>query len=171
MHIKKVFSKILVGIFTFIFCLIAVCGIAGCQAFNEGFGQNDINKATSTVYLSEISKIGKDYSNALSDFQNCVKDKDVDAMQNKLNDAQKIIDDFNKLEAPENCANIKQLYSDAFLQLQQALSDYVLVYQDLKDKKHDVTTLQQRITTVKQSYDSGIELLKKADVEASKIEQ
>lgn len=169
MQNKKIIKKILAFTFALTVGCVALAGLSACQGF--GLSQNDINKASSTAYLTEINKITKEFGNTLSDFQNCIKEKDVNGMKDKVDFCQTIIDDFNKVEAPENCKAAQKSYSDAFLQLQQALKDYTQIYKDFSEGTQPSNVLQQRIVKVQESYNQGMELLKKADEEASKIEQ
>lgn len=164
---SKISKRITLAIFAGI-VLVLTIGLCACKGFGS-LNPADIEKAKTTAYFGEVNTIAKEFNNVLSDFQSDVKDKNVDAMQNKLKESQSLIDQFNKIEVPENCTEIQKNYSDAFLQLQQALSDYVNIYTDFVNGQIDNSVLNERVANVQKSYNQGIELLNKADKMAAEF--
>lgn len=154
-------KKISVALAIITISIATIC-LCSCNAFSS-LNPADIEKTQTTAYFAEVNTIVKQFSSKLSDFQTDVKEKNVDAMQNKLKDTQSLIDQFSKLDTPPNCEDVQKNYTDAFVQLQQALSDYVQIFSDLNSGQIDNSVLNERIANVQKSYTQGIELLHQAD--------
>ena len=157
----KISKRITLTFFIVVISMLAI-GLCACNGFGS-LNPADIEKAKTTAYFGEVNTVAKEFNSVLTDFQTDVKDKNIEAMQNKLNESQSLIDQFNKIEVPENCSEIQKNYLDAFIQLQQALSDYVNIYSDFVNGQIDNSVLNERVANVQKSYNQGIELLNKAD--------
>lgn len=168
-NIKNKLVLVLLILATSVLGFGAVIMLSGCNNFNPLAANGNAQKAENSAYFAQVNSISSDFKNILSDFSTCVKDKNVDEMKNKVENAQKAIDDFNKIDTPKSCKEIQKAYSDGYLQLQQALSDYVTVYSDYINGQMDANVLNERVASVQKSYNEGLELLKKADKLASDI--
>lgn len=143
--------------------VFAVIAFALCGCNGVGLTSADKDKAQNQAYMTELNTISHDFGNIINDFQADVKNKNVDSMKNKLEASNKLIDEFNKLEVPEACQSVHKTYGDAFLLLQQSLSNYVQIYSDSINNNFDSNVLNQRVADAQNSYNQGINLLNQAD--------
>lgn len=151
-----------------LFCACAVVFVcAGCSAFSGGNNSSDVEKAARTTYFAQVNNLSKEFNNVLGDFQSNVKNKDVQGMQDKYKESQNLLEEFSKIQVPADCQDVQKAYTDGYLQMQKALSDYIQIYSDFVNAQISNDVLNQRVEGVQKSYDEGLELLKNADKMAS----
>ena len=159
-HITKIFVSLA--------CVLTCCFfLVGCNGQNAIPTANDMEKAATSAYFAEVNSVVGEFNGALADFPADVKDKNVTDMKDKLEASQKILDKFNAIEAPQNCTDIHKNYGDGLLQMQQALSDYVAVYSSFVNGELGNDVLNQRVASIQNSYNNGLDLLNKADKQAA----
>ena len=158
--VKANAKKIIVAI-----CCAALCvfALAGCGQVNNMTNPANAEKAATLTYFAEVNAVVGEFKTTLGDFSADVKDKNVNNMKDKIDASQKLIDQFNKLDVPKNCEDVHKLYLDGLVQMQQALSNYVQIYDDFQSGSIDNNVLNQRVADVQSSYNSGLNLLTQAD--------
>ena len=162
--LKANVKKLIIAMCCATFCVVA---LAGCGQINKMTDPANAEKAATSVYFAEVNSAVNEFKSTLGDFSADVKEKNVDNMKKKIDESQKLIDQFNKLEVPKNCEDVQKLYLDGFVQMQQALSNYVQIYSDFQSGQIDNNVLNQRVADVQSSYNSGLNLLTQADKLAS----
>lgn len=165
---QRSFKKIVTALSVFtLSCFLVIAAMCICSCDKIGMNVSDVEKAATNAYFSEVTSLSRDLTSSLADFQADVKEKNIDAMKDKLEKTQSIIDDFNKLDVPQNCEDVQKDYLDGFIQLQNALSNYVQIYSDFINGTIDNSVLQERVAEVQKSYNEGLALLRQADKLAS----
>lgn len=160
--ISKISLKFIVVISVIFMACICTFVLSSCDSLDLSKSASDMQKASTTSYLAQINSISQDFKNIISDFETDVKNKDIDSMKNKLSEADKLIEDFKSIDAPEPCKDVASAYSDGFMKLQQALSKYVQIYSDINSGSATSDTSQQ-ITEIQNLYNQALEQLRQAD--------
>lgn len=145
--------------------------LTACNQAQFSFDPTTIEKAEVSSYLDTLNATVNGFKASLSDFDVNVKDKNIDELKTKLDESQKVIDNLSKTDVPDKCKEINQSYLDGFVQMQQALSNYVQVYSDFVGGSLGKDVLNQRIADVQNSYNSGLTLINKADKLVAEIQQ
>ena len=161
---KTSIKNILIAAIIALLCAFALCSCKGVSALNS---PENAAKAQSAVYFASVNQIVNDLKAELGDFSTLVKNKDTNAMKEKLDSAQKLIDELKSVDVPQNCEDVQQAYLDGFIQMQQALSNYINIYTDFINGSIDNSVLNTRVADVQKSYNQGLELLSKADLLAA----
>ena len=92
-------------------------------------------------------------------------------MRTQADDAFKVLDNLESLEAPEVLQDVKQGYVDGSKQLKDALNAYIALYTDLAANPSAVSTdaYKERLASIQDTYDQAVEKLKSTDEAATQL--
>lgn len=128
-------------------------------------------QANNRQFMAQVNQTMVDLQDRLDGFNNAVSAGDLVGMRTQAENAFRVIDSLEKLEAPEALADVKQGYVDGCAAMKDALGDYVTLYGDIASatdaNPFDWGTYEGRIAEVKQSYDAGLAKLQEADEAAA----
>lgn len=145
--------------------------LAGCSASSAPSEQEQAQQAN-RQYMSQVNQYMMDIQTNLDDFSSAVEAGDLVAMRSALTDASRSIDGIEGLEAPEALADLQTGYRDGCVQLEAALNDYVSLFTEIENAGGTVDsgTYQERIASIQQEYDDGVQKLSDADAKAAEME-
>lgn len=153
---------------TIAFALALACGIvAGCS-LSGSTSANEQQQANRT-YMSQVNEIMEQLDEGLESFVDAVSRGDVVNMRTQADDAFKVLDKLNELEAPEALADIQDQYKKGADTLRKALDAYIALYTDLGSDSFDWSTYDSRIAEIQAQYDEGASTLKAADEAAASM--
>lgn len=159
--------------------LAVVCGaalmlgmLAGCMSPNTG--ATDQQQANRT-YMTKVNLAMEDLNSRLTSFDEAVARGDAVTMRTQADNAFKAIDDLAAIETPDAMKDLQKNYVDGCNTLKDALNDYVALYTEIssaaEDRPFDFGTYDDRIKSVQEKYNKGIDQLKAADEEALKLNE
>ena len=157
---KTSIRNILITAIAALLCAFTLCS---CGPISNMTNADNAQKTQTAIYYSTLYQITNDLKAELGDFNTLVKNKDTNAMKEKLNNSQKLIDQLKDIDVPQGCEEVQQNYLDAFVQMQEALSNYINVYTDFINGSIDNSVLNTRVADIQKSYTQGLDLLVKAD--------
>ena len=148
-------------------CVIALaCGLlAGCAntATTKATEEQQANRA----YMSQVNEIMEQLDKSLDSFVDAVSRGDVVNMRTQADNAFKILDKLDALEAPESLSDVQKNYEEGSAKLREALDDYIKLYSDMNDSSFDKSTYNERIADIQKLYDEGVELMQQGDEAAA----
>ena len=155
--IKRIIA--LVGACTLVLMLVA------CTATNDS--ANEAQKAN-RAYMSQVNETMNNLSTALQSFVDAVSRDDLVNMRAQADNAYKLLDKLEAIEAPDELADIKTQYLEGTSHLKEALNRYIELYTDAKtSSSFDWSTYDARLGEIQALYDEGIEALAKGDAAAA----
>lgn len=151
-----------------IVCIMAL-GCAMLVACAGGNNQANSEQRANRNYMSQVNQTMEKLNEQLEAFVDAVSRDDIVNMRTQADNAYKVLDELNAIEAPESLADIKEGYVKGTTELRGALDDYISLYTEMKNAGNsmDVATFEQQLTAVQERYDKGVKLLQEADEAAA----
>ena len=148
-------------------CAMALaCGlIAGC-ANTAGTKATEEQQANRN-YMSQVNEIMEQLDSGLDSFVDAVSRGDIVNMRTQADEAFKVLDKLDALEAPDGLADVQDKYKDGSAKLRDALDAYITLYTDMNGSSFDMTTYDKRIADVQKLYDEGVALMQEGDEAAA----
>lgn len=149
--------------------LVAMALSACMPQTNEAAEAQEANRQ----YMAQVNQSMADLGEKLEGFNDAVVRGDVVTMRTQADNALKVLDEVEQIEAPEALADIKAGYSEAFASLRAALNGYVDLYTDIASATSgqpiDSGTYQTRLSEIQKLYDEGIAKLEETDAKALEL--
>lgn len=150
--------------------VLMVGTLAGCAGIEQN-SEEAKAQAENRQFMSDVNAIMEELSQRLGSFNDAVSRGDVITMSTQADDAFKVLDDLESLEAPEVLQDVKQGYVDGSKQLKDALNAYIALYTDLAANPSAVSTeaYKERLASIQDTYDQAVEKLKSTDEAATQL--
>lgn len=150
--------------------VLMVGTLAGCAGIEQN-SEEAKAQAENRQFMSDVNAIMEELSQRLGSFNDAVSRGDVITMRTQADDAFKVLDDLESLEAPEVLQDVKQGYVDGSKQLRDALNAYIALYTDLAANPSAVSTeaYKERLASIQDTYDQAVEKLKSTDEAATQL--
>lgn len=150
--------------------VLMVGTLAGCAGIEQN-SEEAKAQAENRQFMSDVNAIMEELSQRLGSFNDAVSRGDVITMRTQADDAFKVLDDLESLEAPEVLQDVKQGYVDGSKQLKDALNAYIALYTDLAANPSAVSTeaYKERLASIQDTYDQAVEKLKSTDEAATQL--
>lgn len=151
-------------------CALALVGavLAGCSA---GTSPEAEQQAQNRQFMAQINQTMVDLNEKLDAFNEAVASGSVVNMRTQADNAFRVLDSLENLEAPEGLEDIKQDYIDGATELESALNAYIDLYTEIdsatEEAPFDWSTYDSRMSDIKASYDDGIAKLQAGDEAAA----
>ncbi len=144
--------------------------LAGCAGIEQN-SEEAKAQAENRQFMSDVNAIMEELSQRLDSFNDAVSRGDVITMRTQADDAFKVLDNLESLEAPEVLQDVKQGYVDGSKQLKDALNAYIALYTDLAANPSAVSTdaYNERLASIQDTYDQAVEKLKSTDEAATQL--
>ena len=144
--------------------------LAGCAGIEQN-SEEAKAQAENRQFMSDVNAIMEELSQRLDSFNDAVSRGDVITMRTEADDAFKVLDNLESLEAPEVLQDVKQGYVDGSKQLKDALNAYIALYTDLAANPSAVSTdaYKERLASIQDTYDQAVEKLKSTDEAATQL--
>ncbi|MCI8366408.1 MAG: hypothetical protein HFJ66_02245 [Eggerthellaceae bacterium] len=124
-------------------------------------------------YMAQVNQIVDELGVKLTAFDDAVSRDDVVSMRTQADGAFAVLDKLDKLETPDDLKEVQEFYSDGCSNLKDALSAYVDLYTEISsatdDQPFDYSTYDERLKSIQDTYNQGIEALKAGDQKASEL--
>ena len=148
-------------------CIAALaCGLlAGCA--NTGTTKATEEQQANRAYMSQVNEIMEQLDKNLDSFVDAVSRGDVVNMRTQADNAFKILDKLDGLEAPEGLSDVQEKYKGGSAKLREALDGYIKLYTDMSGSSFDSSTYDARIADIQKLYDEGVELMQQGDEAAA----
>ena len=148
-------------------CAIALaCGLlAGCA--NTGTTKATEEQQANRTYMSQVNEIMEQLDKSLDSFVDAVSRGDVVNMRTQADNAFKVLDKLDGLEAPEGLSDVQEKYKGGSAKLREALDAYIVLYTDMTGSSFDQSTYDTRIADIQKLYDEGVELMQQGDEAAA----
>lgn len=150
--------------------VLMVGTLAGCAGIEQN-SEEAKAQAENRQFMSDVNAIMEELSQRLGSFNDAVSRGDVITMRTQADDAFKVLDNLESLEAPEVLQDVKQGYVDGSKQLKDALNAYIALYTDLAANPSAVSTeaYKERLASIQDTYDQAVEKLKSTDEAATQL--
>lgn len=144
--------------------------LVGCAGIEQN-SEEAKAQAENRQFMSDVNAIMEELSQRLDSFNDAVSRGDVITMRTQADDAFKVLDNLESLEAPEVLQDVKQGYVDGSKQLKDALNAYIALYTDLAANPSAVSTdaYKERLASIQDTYDQAVEKLKSTDEAATQL--
>lgn len=144
--------------------------LAGCAGIEQN-SEEAKAQAENRQFMSDVNAIMEELSQRLGSFNDAVSRGDVITMRTQADDAFKVLDNLESLEAPEVLQDVKQGYVDGSKQLKDALNAYIALYTDLAANPSAVSTdaYKERLASIQDTYDQAVEKLESTDEAATQL--
>jgi len=150
-------------------CALGSTALAGCLGAPSATMTEE--QASNRQFMAQVNQTMVDFQDRIDGFNDALSAGDLVGMRTQADNAFRVLDALEKLEAPEALADVKQGYVDGCAAMKEALSDYVALYGDIEGATEadpfDWGTYDSRIAEVKQDYDDGLAKLQAADEAAA----
>lgn len=150
--------------------VLMVGTLVGCAGIEQN-SEEAKAQAENRQFMSDVNAIMEELSQRLGSFNDAVSRGDVITMRTQADDAFKVLDNLESLEAPEVLQDVKQGYVDGSKQLKDALNAYIALYTDLAANPSAVSTdaYKERLASIQDTYDQAVEKLKSTDEAATQL--
>lgn len=157
-------------------CVGMAAVFAGCFPVTDAI---DDPQKDNRNYMAQINSSLNDFGTELEAFNEAVSNDDVVGMKSQADKAFKVIDEIEKIEAPEALKDIHSDYKKAFSKLKEALSDYIDFYTEVKafaentpeeEDSSQVPDFEKKLKDLQEKYNEGMDLLEAADKKATEME-
>ena len=144
--------------------------LVGCAGIEQN-SEEAKAQAENRQFMSDVNAIMEELSQRFGSFNDAVSRCDVITMRTQADDAFKVLDNLESLEAPEVLQDVKQGYVDGSKQLKDALNAYIALYTDLAANPSAVSTdaYKERLASIQDTYDQAVEKLKSTDEAATQL--
>lgn len=144
--------------------------LVGCAGIEQN-SEEAKAQAENRQFMSDVNAIMEELSQRLGSFNDAVSRGDVITMRTQADDAFKVLDNLESLEAPEVLQDVKQGYVDGSKQLKDALNAYIALYTDLAANPSAVSTdaYKERLASIQDTYDQAVEKLESTDEAATQL--
>ncbi len=144
--------------------------LVGCAGIEQN-SEEAKAQAENRQFMSDVNAIMEELSQRFGSFNDAVSRGDVITMRTQADDAFKVLDNLESLEAPEVLQDVKQGYVDGSKQLKDALNAYIALYTDLAANPSAVSTdaYKERLASIQDTYDQAVEKLKSTDEAATQL--
>ena len=150
--------------------VLMVGTLVGCAGIEQN-SEEAKAQAENRQFMSDVNAIMEELSQRLGSFNDAVSRGDVITMRTQADDAFKVLDNLESLEAPEVLQDVKQGYVDGSKQLKDALNAYIALHTDLAANPSAVSTdaYKERLASIQDTYDQAVEKLKSTDEAATQL--
>ena len=149
---------------------LAAVALAACMP--QANTANEEQKAN-RQYMAQVNQTMDDLSDKLEGFTDAVVRGDVVTMRTQADNALKVLDELEALEAPEVLADVKAGYVDGCTSLREALKAYVDLYTEIDSasdaQPFDFSNYGTRLKEIQKAYDEGIAKLQETDAKAAEL--
>ena len=153
--------------------VLMVGTLVGCAGIEQN-SEEAKAQAENRQFMSDVNAIMEELSQRLGSFNDAVSRGDVITMRTQADDAFKVLDNLESLEAPEVLQDVKQGYVDGSKQLKDALNAYIDLYSEMTAAKEEAESSRYndpfnasdysgRIEQIQEQYNEGIQTLEDAD--------
>lgn len=162
------FKRMFAIAFTAVSMLAAALLLASCGAFAPGAEQGDTAQ-DNRQYMASLNQQMFDLQEAMNDFQDAVSNQNTVAMKTAMAEVEKVLATVDNQKAPDSLKDVKKQYSAALTSLNDAMSAYVDVYEQVQEGSLNGSDAAEEIEKVQDAYDESVDLLKDADEAVSKL--
>ena len=124
-------------------------------------------------YMAQVNQTTAELADKLEGFTDAVVRGDVVSMRTQADNALKVLDELEQIEAPEVLAEVKAGYVEGCASLRTALNSYVDLYTEIASatdaQPYDFSGYAERLKEIQQAYDAGIDKLKETDAKAAAL--
>lgn len=149
---------------------LAAVALAACMP--QANTANEEQKAN-RQYMAQVNQTMDDLSDKLEGFTDAVVRGDVVTMRTQADNALKVLDELEALEAPEVLADVKAGYVEGCASLREALRAYVDLYTEIDSasdaQPFDFSNYGTRLKEIQKAYDEGIAKLQETDAKAAEL--
>lgn len=149
---------------------LAAVALSACMSQTDTASEE---QEANRQYMAQVNQAMADLSDKLEGFTDAVVRGDVVTMRTQADNALKVLDDLEALEAPEVLADIKAGYVDGCASLREALKAYVDLYTEIAsasdDQSFDFSSYGTRLKEIQAAYDEGIAKLQETDALAAEL--
>ena len=149
---------------------LAAVALAACMP--QANTANEEQKAN-RQYMAQVNQTMDDLSDKLEGFTDAVVRGDVVTMRTQADNALKVLDELEALEAPEVLADVKAGYVEGCASLREALKAYVDLYTEIDSasdaQPFDFSNYGTRLKEIQKAYDEGIAKLQETDAKAAEL--
>lgn len=144
---------------------LATAMLSGCTAMEQTSGEAKA-QAENRQFMSDVNTTMDQLAEQLAGFNDAVAQGDVVAMRTQADNAFKVLDNLEALEAPDVLADTKQGYVDGCNQLKDALNSYIALYAGIQNGSADYAS---QLSAVQDSYNQAVDKLKATDEAATEL--
>ena len=148
---------------------LAVFSLAGCSTSQNS--QVNEQQTANRQYMTQVNQKMDALTTRLSSFSDAVSRDDLVTMRTQADNAFKVIDELSSLDVPNDMKDIQEGYLDGCTDLKDALTAYIELYSDIESatdaQPFDYSTYADRLQSIQDQYDAGIEKLKAGDESAT----
>lgn len=156
-------KKLLIGIVA-VLCFSLAGVLVGCgPSVSAGSSSSSDTASTNRAYMSSANTIIEELEENLSDFSLAVANDDLVSMKSAAKKANKSIDKFEALKAPDDLKSVHDEYTKGFDYLKKALGEYIDLYSDQQKSALTESEYKKRLKSIMSEYDKGMKHLNKGD--------
>ncbi len=143
--------------------------LAGCSSQSDDSSADEDQAARQ--YMSAVCQMSDDISEELEGFNEAVASDNVWAVRSAADGIMEKSNELASYDAPDEYADIQQDYADGCNSLNEALSDYLALYDEVEspDGNFDFSTYDDRLADIQGVYDDAIAKLEDADQKAAEL--
>lgn len=151
-------------------CFGAILILSSCASTTNA---EEEEASTNREYMSRVSRIMDDLTAELEGFSDAVAQGNFVSLRTQAEGASKVIDEFDKIEVPDNLKDIHSEYVAGGKDLRDALSDYIELSSEIEsateEQPFDFDSYDDKLEDIQKKYQSGIDHLKEADKKATEM--
>lgn len=169
---SKAFKKIkTLVVATFIFTVM-LAALSGCSG-QISSGEVDDQPITASEYMVKLNQAADSLHENLDGFAVAVSEDDISTLKTKADSAFAAMESLDDLKVPDELVDVKNQYKEAVDTLHNALNDYITLFTEIQSEpdpeKVSDEKYAERFEKIQKDYDSGINLLEKADAAAKEL--
>ena len=146
-------------------CAIVLAGaLAACA---PGASTLTSEQQANRAYMSQVNAVMAQLGENLESFVDAVSRNDLVNMRTQADNAYRVLDELEGIEAPDELVEVKNGYVDGTKKLREALDSYIDLYTELESGSFDQSTYDKRIQELQKSYDEAVDQLKSTDEKAA----
>ena len=144
---------------------LAACLMTGC--FGGPAATMNEEQQANRAYMSQVNQTMEELDSSLDGFVDAVSRGDVVNMRSQADSAYKTLDKLERIEVPDDMADIQESYVEGTSKLREALDGYIELYTDESNPGFDWSGYDKRIAEVQKLYDDGVTALEAGDEAAA----
>ena len=151
--------------------LMGISLLCGCSGASTVV---DDEAAQNRQFMASVNQIMVAMQSSFDGFNEAVGSGDIVAMKFRLDSVSDCIGQLDKLDAPEDLADIKQNYVEGVTALQSAIEAYTALYSEIASTEDrsavDMSSFADRLSEINATYQDGIAKLQAGDEAAASKE-
>lgn len=158
---KGIMTKLVVAL-----CACAVAGmLAACSMGPAASSASKSPEQLNRAYMSQVNESMAKLQDSLGQFTDAVSRGDVVSMRTEADNAYKVLDGLEAIEAPEDMADIREQYLKGTKAMREALDSYIELYTEASAAggSYSWADHETRVKKVQSLYDDAVKQLKAAD--------